>query len=523
VSGGPEWVENRQLHEQIECLERELARVYAQKAAAEAEVARLKELLAWKQEEEWGRKSERIVPEPVDSPEPVTSTGEAAPIKLVKLSPARPAQRKGPKRFGPDIARIVVQIPDPDEKDRICPRTGKPMKRFKQEVLEVLGCRPAEYFVFQFVRSVFAGEGKSAPVYSPWPDEVFGPSRAHASLLAHIFAEHFARHVPYYRLEKEAQRHGVHLARSYLVSVMEMLNQTLQLLGKAQKQEVLADDYLHIDATPIPACDPSKPGARVETTVWVYRAHGGPVWYQHEYDEGKSPRHPDRTLKQADYKGDVQTDAAAGLSKIGKADQVTAYGCLAHLRRYFYKAYKARDKDAEPYLIGINRLFRIDRLAAYFQLSMENRRKLREKHSLPLFLRLVERAQAQQPKVLPDRLLGKALNYLIEQRVFLQRSIENPRIALSNNEAERSVRGLKVGCRNWLHLGRPQAGSRLANLFTLVQNCLDEGIDPEVYMNDILSRLPSHLAARIAELLPHAWKRTRGKANQSADSPEAAA
>jgi len=511
------------LPEWIDALLREVVRLAAGKAAAEAEVARLKELLAVQREEQWGRSAERMEPKRKPAAEEQAPARDLVPIQLVKLSPARPRQRKGPKRFAPEVPRIVVQVPDPEEKARICPRTGKPMQRFKEEVLEVLGCRPAEYFIMQLVRGVFAGEGKSAPVYSPWPDEAYGRSRAHASLLAHIFSEHFGRHVPYYRLEQEAQRHGVHLARSYQVSLMEQLNQDLQLLGQAQQREVFAHDYLHVDATPIPACDPAQPGARVETTVWVYRAHGGPVWYQHEHDEGKSPRHPDRTLKQADYQGDVQTDAAAGLSKIGQADQVRTYGCAAHLRRYFYKAYQAKDRGAEPYLLGINRLFRIDRLAAYFKLSLENRRQLREKHSLPLFLRLVAQAKAEQPKVPPDHLLAKAYHYLIEQQVLLQRTIENPRLALSNNEAERAVRGLKVGCRNWLHLGRPQAGARLANLFTIAQNCLDEGLDPEVYLHDILRRLPHHPAARIAELLPRAWKRTRGKTKSAADSTRAAA
>jgi transposase len=461
-------------------------------------------------------------------PAPKASSAQNTPIEeprkiaLVKLAPVTPRQRKGPKPFGPEVPRIVIRVPDPDEKQRICPKTGQPMKFWKEEKLEVLGCQPAQYFIFEFIRKVFVSDAKTAPSYSPWPDEVYGPSRAHASLLAHIFAERFGRHAPYYRLEQEGQRHGVHLARSYLVSLMELLNKTVQLLGPAQKKEVLAHDYVHVDATPVPACDPSKPGSRVETTVWTFQAHNGPVFYQHEYAEGKSPRHPDRTLKEGNFKGDVQTDAAAGLNKIGTEGQVKAYGCLAHARRRFHKAYKAKDKDAEPYLVGINRLFRIDRLAAYFHLSFENKAKLRQKYSLPLFDRLLAQAKIEQPKIPPDRLLGKALHYLIEQEIFLRRCVENPRIDLSNNQAERSIRNLKVGCRNWLQLGRPEAGARLANLFTLAQNCIREGIDPEVYMNDLLKKLPSCSTNKVAEMLPRAWKQARDQANQPADSPKAA-
>lgn len=466
---------------------------------AEAERDRLRERLKWLRQERWGRRSERMAPKRA-------AKTKAAGGKLGPIAAKTPRQRKGPKPLDPKLPRVTVKVADPDPKERICPVNGRPLRPGKKEAIEVLACVPAHYYVLRYERTLWVSDAKSAPVYTPWPDEVLGPSRAHTSLLAHVAGERFGMHAPYYRMERQAARRGVHLARSYQVSLMRQLDRTVKPLVAAIKTQGLGSGYLHVDATPIAAQDPAKRGAMVETTIWAFRAKGGVVWYQHEYDDGKSPTHPDRTLKEANFRGIVQVDGAAGLNRIGPPGQVTAYGCIAHARRPFYRALQAGEEDAAPYLDGFNRLFRIDRLAQYFRLGPENRRRLRQRHSVPLFHSLVARARKARRSIPPNLLLGQAIGYLLKQRRYLERCVKDPAADLSNNAVERSVRPLKLGARNWLHLGRPQAGARLANIATLVQNCLEAGIDPERYLADVLPRLQGHPAKRIRELLPQSWK-----------------
>jgi transposase len=118
-------------------------------------------------------------------------------------------------------------------------------------------------------------------------------------------------------------------------------------------------------------------------------------------------------------------------------------------------------------------------------------------------------ALAASPRVPPKTRLGQALGYLLGQKPSLLRCLTEPRARIENNLVEQSIRPLKLGAKNWGHIGHPQAGPRLASLFSLVENCRQEGIDPETYLVDLIARLPDHPMKRIAELLPRAWKAAR--------------
>jgi transposase len=265
----------RELLREISRLKSQLAKERGRNQKLEAENERLRERLKWQRQQKWGRRSERMAPRK-------KKAEKKRPIKLTKIAAAGPRQKKGPKRFDPKLPRVVLKVDDPSAAERTCPETGRPMEAAKTEAIEVLACVPAYYYVARYERTLWVSPAKCAPVYSPWPDEVFGPSRAHASLLAHIAAERFALHQPYFRLEKHAQRRGAHLARSYQVSLMKLLDKTVTRLVAEIKAEVMRHRYVHVDATPVPACDPAHPGRTNETTIWTFRAHGGPVWYQHE-------------------------------------------------------------------------------------------------------------------------------------------------------------------------------------------------------------------------------------------------
>ena len=354
----------------------------------------------------------------------------------------------------------------------------------------------------RYERTVFVSPAKTAPAYCEWPADVLPRARVHVSIVAFLAAAHFCEHQPYHRIEKHLERIGVALPRNTQVSLMAELDERMRPLVAALKKCVWAAGYIHLYATPIDLLDPGRPGAAREATLWAYRSSDGSVWF--DYQSNKSPQLPARLLE--DFRGLLQTDGATGLSEIGRADKrIRHLGCWAHARRYFVKAVDAGKTDAADYLRDIDQLFRLEReLPDGADLDL-----LRQEQSLPLADGLFEKAHAAQLAQAPKTRLGQAINYLLNQQESLRRCITEKCARLENNAVERAIRPLKIGAKNWLFIGHPDAGPRLANLFTLVENCRLVGADPEAYLLDIIARLPDHPNKRIGELLPSAWQKAR--------------
>lgn len=453
----------------------------------------------------WGRKSERL---PADDKqgvlfhEPVGAKADdvtAPVVPAAKKSAGSSRTPRGPKPLDPALPRETIQVPAPELKDLICPVTKQPMTPGFVERVEVLARRAPVYFVKAYERTVFVSPAKTAPVYSPWPTDILPRSRVHASVVAHIAAAHYGEHLPFHRIEQQLARTGVELPRSSQVSLMGQLDRLVAPLLACLKQEVMGGGYLHVDATPVEVCDPERPGRVREATLWAYRAKNDAVWF--EYQTSKSPSHPDATLKAMKFAGYCQTDGARGLDAIGPPGQVISLGCHAHARRYFYEADKAGDAGARRYLGWFQKLFRVEQLARRFG----RKEILRRRFSLPIFRAMLDEA-AQHAQVAPAKTpLGDAVRYLLDQQERLHRCLAELDAEISNNAVERAIRPLKIGARNWLFVGDPKAGPRLANLFTLVENCRLLGIDAERYLIDLIGRLPDHPASKIAQLLPHHW------------------
>jgi transposase len=381
--------------------------------------------------------------------------------------------------------------------------------------LEVLARKPAVYFVRRYERTVWVSPARTAPLTTPWPADVLPRSGVHASIVAHIAAAHFSEHVPYYRLEQQLARTGVSLARSTQVSLMAQLDKLVSPLVDHLKARVLGSGYVHLDATPVDVCDPARPGETRSGHLWAYRARSpdpeieGLVWF--DYRDTKSPVHPGAVLK--DYRGVIQTDGATGLDTLGPPDRITHLGCWAHARRYVEAAAKLGERRAISYLAQIDRLFRWDARSRRIRSANPARAvrvaSWRERFGVPLVQQLFTHALADGIVVPPKSALGVALGYLFNQRASLERCVTTPGAYLDNNGAENAIRPLKLGAKNWLFIGHPGAGSRLANLFTLVENCRQAGIDIEAYLIDLVTHLPAHSILRLDDWLPRSWRRAR--------------
>ncbi len=502
--------DNHRLRQENIRLEKELR-------AQQQQVAALREQNRKLQRQVWGRQSERSEAKPKT---PVAAPGRPAPTKTSDQH--KSPVRHGPKPFDPALPRVKIKLPDPDPKDLICPVSGELMHPSFTEVIEVMELIPASVVIRQLERTWFVSNAKSAPVSMPWPDDVFARSRVQASVFGHLAAEHYCEHAPFARIEKKWARSGLRLPRATQVSLMTQLEKIVRPAVAALKDRLMQKDYLHLDATPLRLCDPARPGGTVEATLWGYRAKDEPLcWYQFEYERGKSPDHPHRELTAANFQGHLQVDGAAGLSDLGVKGQVIALGCLSHARRYAFQAVAAGDQRAAVYLAGFNKIFKIDRIGRRFRFDADRRDEWRLRYSLPIFDLLVAMAEGEIAEVTPKTLLWDCLHYLIAQQEYLRRCITTPGAELTNNAAERNLRPLKSGQKNWQWIGHPKAGPRLANLFTLVENCRQLGLNVEAYITDLVTRLPGHPAKKIAELLPAAWQRAQEKRLAAVDPPAA--
>ncbi|MDB6170303.1 MAG: family transposase [Verrucomicrobia bacterium] len=452
----------------------------------------------------WAKKSERLTPADQKQGTLFNDPAGVAPAPVppapkLSASVRGPRLPKGPKPLDPALPREVIAVPSPALKELICPETRQPMRPGFVETLEVLARRAPEYYVKRYERTVFVSPAKTAPVYAPWPAEVLPRSRMHVSIVAHLASAHYCEHQPFHRIEQDLARKGVHLPRNSQVSLMQQLDRMMEPLLSTLKQEVFASGYIHLDPTPVDLCDPARPGSTREATLWAYRAKNGAVWF--DYQTSKSPSHADALLKKLNYRGYGQTDGATGLDAIGPPGQVTNLGCWTHARRRFYDAHQEGDSRAQWYLAQIGKLFRVDRIATRYG----RKARLRERFSVPIFDQVMNQAIAHAEVTEAKTTLGDAVRYLLGQEERLARCLMHIAAELSNNPVERAIRPLKVGAKNWLFIGHPSAGPRLANLFTLVENCRLLAIDPERYLTDVMTRLSDHPAARIAELLPHRW------------------
>lgn len=206
----------------------------------------------------------------------------------------------------------------------------------------------------------------------------------------------------------------------------------------------------------------------------------------------------------------LQTDGAAGLDTLGAPGHVTHVGCWAHARRRYVQALRLGESRAGPYLQQIDRLFRIDararRMVAAQPAYAARVATWRTRFSAPLAAALFTRATADALALPPKSALGQAVGYLLAQRAPLTRCVTTPGARLDNNAVENAIRPVKLGAKNWLFVGHPEAGPRLANLFTLVENARQAGVDIEAYLTALLTHLPGHSVRRLGEWLPRAWQ-----------------
>ncbi len=429
----------------------------------------------------------------------------AASEKIVVPSFERrkPARRPLPEHLPRE--RIVYPAPT------ACPCCGGILHKLGEDVTEMLEMVPRQWKVIQHVREKFSCRSCEAITQPPAPSHPIARGRAGPHLLAHVLFAKYGLHLPLNRQSATYAREGIELDVSTLADWVGAAAATLMPLILLIRASVFAAERIHADDTTVPVLAKGKTRTgRLWTYVRDDQPFGGrdPPAAAFFYSRDRGGEHPEQHL--ASYAGLMQADAYAGFNRLYEAGRkpgpIIEAACWAHARRKFFDL--ARINKAP---IAIEAVKRIDALFVIEReingMTPEQRVGVRNKRSRPLVIELETWLRAQRGKVSKNSEIGKAINYSLKRWTALTRFLDDGRLCMSNNAAERALRGIAVGRHNWTFAGSDEGGRRAAAIYTLIETAKLNDVDPEAWLADVLARLPDHPAKRINALLPWNWKR----------------
>lgn len=484
----------------------ENAKLKADNALLKAELAELKRLI-------FGQKSERFIPE-ANSAQMALDLGIAGDTPQEEETEKISYERKKGKKKNenhpgrnplPDHLRREIRLIEPELDTTNLEKIG-------EEVTEILQLREAELYVLRQVRPKYLekqvddkGEETSLIHIAPQPERPLPKTIAGVSLLVHILISKYQDHLPLYRQRKICTREGVKIASSTLSDWVAAVCDLLDPLYQVLKKEVLKQEYLMADESRMQVLDSAKKGKSHRGYMWVYYAPLIKAVF-FDYQKGRGKEHAQDMLK--DYRGYLQTDGYEVYDSLFKNKEgVDLLGCMAHARRYFDKALQNDKARASHGLTLIQELYKIERKAKEENISFEQRKEHRQERALPILNELKAWAVENYPQVLPKSAIGKAFGYYLKREEKLRNYTRDGRLEIDNNYVENSIRPLALGRKNYLFAGSHNGAQRAALIYSFLGSCEKMGINPKLWLTDVLERIALHPVNKLEKLLPQNWER----------------
>ncbi len=503
----------------------------ARASGAEAMVEQLKLLIAKYKRDRFGQSAERA--RQLDQLElqleelEATATEDALAAEAAAAKAAQGATVvKSFARRKPVRAPLPAHLP----RERVviaspcsCPSCGGKLAKLGEDITETLEVIPRQWKVIQTVREKFTCRSCETITQPPAPFHPIARGRAGPSLLAMILHGKFGNHLPLNRQSEGFAREGIDLDVSTLADWVGACTGTLAPLVELIRTHVFDATRIHGDDTTVPVL------AKMRTKtgrLWTYvrddRPFGGQaapaaIFY---YSSDRLGAHPIRHL--ASYAGILQADAYGGYGDLYLADRrpgpITEAACWSHGRRKFFvmaditkvAAAQSQKKQASWSPLALEAVRRIDLIfdaeRAINGLAADRRLELRRAHIAPLVAELEGWMQAERGRLSRHNDVAKAMDYMLKRWAAFTAFLEDGRICLTNNAAERALRCVAVGRRNWTFCGSDRGGERAAAIYTLIATAKLNDIDPEAWLADLLRRINDHPASRLDELLPWNWK-----------------
>jgi transposase len=491
-------------------LKRIIAAMAQDGLTAQAEIARLKFQLARYRRAEFGRSSEKLARDTeqlelaletleTDQAERL-ATASPAVAAVVQAEAQKPARRPLPEHLPREDLRHPAAC--------TCPSCGGALRKISDEVTETLDYVPGRFKVIRHIREKLSCRACDTVVAASAPDHAIARGRAGAELLAHIVVSKYDDHLPLYRQAEIFARDGVSLETSTLSGWVGATAAALKPLVDALATDVLAGDTLHVDDTPVPVLAPGT-GKTKTGRLWTYvrdeRPFAGtrPPAALFFYSPDRKGEHPRAHLK--DFRGVIHADGYAGFNELFVGGRIVEAGCWAHVRRKFFDVHAATGSPiAKEALDRIAQLYTVEKTINGS--PPDRRQPRRQLQSQPIAEALAAWADSTVRQLSRKSELYAAFRYMRARWTALVRCFDDGRLALDNNPAERALRCVAIGRKNYLFAGSDAGGRRAAAIYSLIESAKLNALNPQRYIADVLARIADHPARRIAELLPWNWQ-----------------
>lgn len=463
----------------------------------------------------YGPRSERISPEELlpfvedimgllQSQNDEQAVGQEEPAQGDTI--VKPKHTSHGRRTLPSNLPRKQEIHDLSEAEKLCNCCGEMMNRIGEEKSEQLDYEPSSLFVVEHLRYKYACKHCEESIATA--DKTTQPIEkglAGAGLLSHVIVSKYADHQPLYRLEGIFRRNDIEISRSTMCDWMAQCARLLEPLYTVMKQDVLKSRVIHTDDTPVRVQDKNIDKTRTGR-FWVYLGDKEHPYAVYDFTASRSREGPDQFL--GDYKGYMQADAFGGYDGIYVSKPIVEVLCWAHARRKFYDNRKIDPKRAHAAIAWIKLLYEIEERAK--NLSADETLLLRQKEAVPILNEFKTWLESHsETDVLPKSPMRLAINYCLKNWDALKRYTENGELSIDNNAAERAVKPVALGRKNWLFCGSDNGGRTAAILFSLTQSAKLNNVEPFRWLRDIIARISDHPASKIAELLPDYWQKNK--------------
>ncbi len=506
---------NAELGAQVQRLEEELK-------VAQLTIEKLKVEVAYLRRMKYGRSSERLEHAQLDlvggqvAPTVQAETAVASTSNVASLDEHRKKRAYRPRPNLRDLPehlprRTVMHLPAGHQAGCGCPACGLALREIGQDVSEVLDYEPGSFHVVRHVRPKLACSGCADIKQAAAPSRPIDRVMAGAGMLAQVLVSKYCDHTPLYRQGQIYARAGLELHRSTLTDWVAQAAHLLTPLAEAIGRYVLKAYKVHGDDTPIRAL--GGKGGKVHTgRLWVYVRDDRPsgdkaapaVWFQYSVD--RKGDHPAKHLKK--FSGVLQADAFAGYNALYDEDReggrIIEAGCWSHARRKVWDIHVRQHK-----LAGTLAHQALERMGEVFKIETriqgkppDERRRVRRESTRPLLKDLQAWMNATLTRVSAKSPMALAIGYALSNWTALTHFVDDGHIDAHNNAAERALRGVALGRKNYLHLGSDVGGNSAAVIYTLIGSAKLNGIDPQRYLTYVLERIAQHPSNRIDELLP---------------------
>ncbi len=496
--------ENINLRSQVTLLSERDQLLRHQNSMLTQQLQQIKEQLEWLKRQIFGQRSEKII-EDTDQLslelqiEHELETGELR--KQTIEAHQRRKQAKGQDKISlPEDMPVESKVLDLPDKEKVCPKTGTPLVKIGEEISRKIAHKPGSYYIKELIRPKYALPNNEGITIQILPEGILPRCQADESFLAEVFTRKFGDHLPLYRIVEILSREKIVISKQLLSQWVLKCGEALIPLYNELEKQILQSSVLFADETPVDMLMPGK-GKTHQGYMWVKVAESGYRLYHFKTNR----KHENAAKILQGYTGVVHSDKYGAYETLANKKQFTWCPCWAHIRRKFYEAESGDPKLRTYMLRKIRYLFMLEKIA--WSRTPEERLRIRQEKEAPIIDELIEKAKQRliEGKLLPKSKIREALGYLLGLTAHLKNYTKHSDARLDNNVAERAIRPLAIGRKNWLFVGSEVGGKAAAVLLSLVQGCRATGVNPREYLEDVMRRLMDHNAQKLDELLPLAW------------------